>query len=158
MAANLNERARWKRSTVTRWDERRLAAYVSYAAVLKEQTRLCVRIGTSLGIGPTSSSPLDPSEGMRLLAQTEDRRSVLLEDLLLLGDTATIEAARQWRLAVAELRWLVHGLTPVSGHDFAEAYERAGELRARFYERARQSLGVLGDAPSRTPDGEAPLW
>ncbi|GAA1854915.1 hypothetical protein GCM10009736_22170 [Actinomadura bangladeshensis] len=44
--------------------------------------------------------PLDPEEGMGLLAQAESRRQAEWEAVLLVGEAETVAAARAWHEAV----------------------------------------------------------
>jgi hypothetical protein len=98
-ASALTERSTWRRAQAARWDERRLQAYADYAAALKTEIRLCLRMATSLNLA-TSTHPLAPEAGVELLEEAEDRRSQLFENLLLLAQPSTIEAARKWQRAV----------------------------------------------------------
>jgi hypothetical protein len=101
-------------------------------------------MATALQLGVRATNPLQPAEGLPLLAQAEDRRSVLFEELLLLSDMPVIDAARRWQEAVWELHWFVDGSTPKDHGVFKTAFELADQKRAIFYEYARRHLQVAG--------------
>ncbi|WP_433457637.1 hypothetical protein [Micromonospora sp. CA-248212] len=70
LATTLTDRARWRRSQSTRWDERRLDAYVDYAHALKESYAVALRMTADLR--PESHShPIDREGGLARLAESD---------------------------------------------------------------------------------------
>ena len=69
---------------LTRWDEARLRAYSEYGAALKTgdayERSDRVRVGLR-----TEASPLGLKEGMRRLEEESDNRTMLIEQVLLIG-------------------------------------------------------------------------
>ena len=95
----LTERARWRRAQAERWQEKKFDVYARYSNALKEQIGITQRIGAALGYAHVVD-PLEPAEGLPLLAEAEARRATLWESVLLVGDAETVTAARSWHEAV----------------------------------------------------------
>ncbi|MFD5424511.1 hypothetical protein [Streptomyces sp. NPDC127084] len=148
---NLTERRKWKRQRDERWDEKRFETYARYGNVLKAQLRIAQRIGAGLGFSDVVD-PLEPAEGLPLLAEAESLRGAEWEAVLLVGDAATIAAARRWHETVWGIELLVR-----EGHVEAEVWTKAHRLasaaRDGFYQNARRDLGIGGESP---PSGEWP--
>ncbi|MEU5532366.1 hypothetical protein [Streptomyces sp. NPDC020362] len=148
-AATMTERSKWKRSQSTRWDEKRLTAYSEYANAVKLSVRVCYRIAAGRNLVP-AGQPIDPEAGVIALAEIENERAAKWETVLLLGEPATISAARTWHESV----WRLEMLTRRQGVDsatFVAAYKESVRLRNVFYAKARCDLGVLsGEIPSPT--------
>lgn len=150
-AQSLTERRKWKRQREERWDEKRFEIYGSYGNVLKAQLRIAQRIGAALGY-PDVADPLPSAEGLPLLAEAESRRTAEWESVLLIGDAATIAAARRWHEMVWTIELLVREgcATP---QDWTLALRQASAARDAFYACARRDLGIAGAPP---PSGEWP--
>ncbi|MER7171014.1 hypothetical protein [Streptomyces mesophilus] len=154
VAASLTERSRWRRARAERWDEKRFTTYVVYANVLKSQLRIAQRIGAARGFENTSD-PLEVEEGLRQLAEAESRRATEWESVLLVGDHATIAAARAWHEAVWNLELYAKGLRE-DPEGWAASEQRVSAARDRFYACARGDLGISGPPP---PSGNWPrVW
>ncbi|MEK8105561.1 hypothetical protein NKG94_11170 [Micromonospora sp. M12] len=108
LATSLADRARWRRGQSVRWDERRLDAYVDYAHALKESHAVALRLTADLRPG-SYSHPIDRDEGLARLAEADARRTIVWENLLLLGDEATVVAAASWRDAIWQVERLARG-------------------------------------------------
>lgn len=148
---SLTERRRWTRQREERWDEKRFETYGRYGNALKSQLRIAQRIGAAVGF-PDVADPLQPAEGLPLLAEAESHRATEWESVLLVGDSATIAAARRWH----EMVWTVELLVregPVDDGMWARAHRLTSAARDAFYESARRDLGIAGDPP---PPGEWP--
>jgi hypothetical protein len=148
---DLTERRRWKRQRSERWDEKRFETYGRYANALKAQLRVAQRIGASLGFHDVAD-PLPPVDGLPLLADAESRRATEWESVLLVGDAATIAAARSWHETIWTIELLVRQGT-VDAESWTKAHRLASAARDAFYESARHDLGVAGDPP---PSGDWP--
>ncbi|SCL46023.1 hypothetical protein GA0070606_0906 [Micromonospora citrea] len=141
VATSVADRARWKRNQSVRWDDRRLDAYVEFARVIKEIHAVAVRMLADER--PHSRGHrMNREEGLAQLADADVRRTLTWESLLLLGDAATVSAARDWRDAVWEIERVARGLR--QGDDPAGMLQRANEARDLFYRAARGGLGVRG--------------
>jgi hypothetical protein len=141
LATYVTERARWSRAKSVRWDERRLDAYAEYARALKSVSLLAMRLYAATD--PTwPSTPLDRETGLPLLVEAQAERSKAWERVLLLGDAATVDAAREWSDAVRALSSVVR--RPDSRLDWEAAVRDLDRCRDRFYEAARGGLTVGG--------------
>ncbi|MGC4769892.1 hypothetical protein ACLQ25_13070 [Micromonospora sp. DT44] len=142
LATSLADRARWRRSQNVRWDERRLDAYVDYAHALKESYAVALRMTAHLR--PDSHShPIAQDEGLARLAESDARRTIVWENLLLLGDEPTVVAAADWRDAIWQVERLARRIVEAP-KDISAQLARVNEARDGYYRAARQSLGVRG--------------
>ncbi|MGW3360969.1 hypothetical protein ACWDFL_37265 [Streptomyces bungoensis] len=148
---SLTEHRQWRRRREERWDEKRFETYGRYANALKAQLRVAQRIGASLGFADVAD-PLQPADGLPLLADAESRRATEWESVLLVGDAATIGAARRWHETIWTIELLVRE-GPVDAEKWTKAHRLASAARDAFYASARRDLGIAGDPP---PSGEWP--
>jgi hypothetical protein len=142
VGAYATERRRWARERSSRWDARRLEAYLEYARALKEESRLTLRIATALGVG-TATDPISLEDGRPLRQAAEHERSALFESLLLLGDPLTVSAARAWQQAGWDAYRYLINVSPPTNEGFTPLYEIAGEKRDAFYVSARIGLEIV---------------
>jgi len=71
LTTGATERARWKRALDSRWDDRRVEAYASYAQAVKRMIKLSGRIAAGRDLGG-DDEPLAPTqENLELLADAE---------------------------------------------------------------------------------------
>ncbi|MEU1280259.1 hypothetical protein [Streptomyces sp. NPDC005805] len=150
-AQSLTERRVWRRQRDERWDEKRFETYGRYAGALKAQLRIAQRIGASLGFADVTD-PLEPAEGLPLFADAESVRATEWESVLLVGDAATIAAARNWHETVWTVELLIRE-GPVDAQLWTRAHQLASAARDSFYESARRDLGIKGTPP---PSGQWP--
>jgi hypothetical protein len=145
------ERTRWKHERDSRWDVKLLDSYAEFSDTIKQFISLANRIAAARGLN--TAQPLDPEAGLEQLAQAEIELSLKWEHLLLLGDPATVIAAREWRHAAWHLEWFARGLR--SGQsNWDEASMENSRCRRAFYEAARAGLAITGGLP---PESEWPL-
>ncbi|MFD9487378.1 hypothetical protein [Streptomyces sp. NPDC059991] len=147
----LTERARWRRTQTERWHEKKFEVYARYGNALKEQIWITQRVGAALGYANVVD-PLDPIEGLRLLAEAEARRAMHWESVLLVGDVETVAAARSWHEAI----WMLELHVREQRHDaqgWTRDAQRVSQKRDMFYASARRDLGVGGPPP---PSGNWP--
>ncbi|GIJ52117.1 hypothetical protein Val02_90030 [Virgisporangium aliadipatigenens] len=140
LATHVAERSRWSRAQSVRWDDRRVEAYAEYARALKEVSIVTLRLRAATGApdpGP------DRQAGLALLAEAEAERSKAWERVLLLGDQATVTAARDWSDAVRDLRLAVRA-DAAEGFDWEAGVRHMDTCRDRFYAAARAGLSVGG--------------
>ncbi|MFE7801264.1 hypothetical protein [Nocardia sp. NPDC057440] len=145
------DRLQWNRDQAARWDSARREAYVAYAAAIKHEVRLHVKMAATKHpeLWPGHQT-LPVSEGLPLLAGAEDKRADLLEAILLLGDAPTVDAARDWQQKVWQLRTL-HTDESVTAETVRLALNTASEARDRFYSCARPDLGITSALPDPRP-------
>jgi hypothetical protein len=140
LATSLAERSRWRREQSVRWDERRLDAYVAYAATIKEIHTIAFRLAAAHR--PASAAPpMDRALGLETLAQANFRRTQALEAVRLLGDAEAVAAARDWQSAVRTVEILAQGQDINEAH-WVQAVRVVDDARDRFYVVARASLAV----------------
>lgn len=152
------ERAKWKRESDARWEGRLVEALAAYGAVLKMQSRMCLRIAGSYWSTMTTT-PIPPHEGAELLAKYEDERSAHFEKVLLLAGPEVVGKARGWQEAVWALHVIQGGPSKVSLEDFEKALNAARRCRDEFYSSAREQLGLkqLLSTPTRLSRDD-PTW
>jgi hypothetical protein len=141
------EQVKWRRSLETRWDEKRFSAYAEYALAVKKYVTLLRRVAADMGLA-SAAHPLPVSEGLSKIDDAESERAGAFENVLLLGDKATIDAARAWHRAAWELAYIVRGITPGGSAEWKTAMQDVWAGRSKFYESARISLGVQEQIPS----------
>jgi hypothetical protein len=155
LTASRMERSRRQREIATRWDDRRLAAYVEYMNAVKEIQRLASRIAADRGLDD-HAEPLDPSEGLPLLAEADAARATTYETLVLLGDTETIAKAQALHRQVWRMEWYARARLQGNPEVWEQAFSDYKDARADFYRAARTSLGVAG---GHVPRGQwPPAW
>lgn len=151
LATTLTDMARWKRDQSVRWDERRLDAYVEYSRAIKEIHALALGL-TAARMSANLAQPISRDAGLEMLTQAEDHRTKVWETVLLLGDAATVDAARQWRGAVWRLTEFARDLTDDDeSAEWLVAVRKADEARDSFYAVARKSVKVRGGSVAQAP-------
>jgi hypothetical protein len=142
VATSINDRFRWKRAQSVRWDERRLEAYSEYAHAIKDVYYAASRLVTGRRSVPPAE-PLDRESGLQLLAEARAQRTRAWETVLLLGDAATVRAARNWREAVWQAEQIATDPKNASS-EWESSISAVDHARDSFYEAARGSLAVPG--------------
>jgi len=142
LATSVNDRLRWRRDQSVRWDERRLEAYTEYARAVKAVQVAASRLVADR-IPGASTGPADRAAGLQLLADAGADRTKAWEAVLLLGDSVTVAAARQWREAIWQLERIATDQS-LGATEWAQRLTVVDQGRDRFYEAARASLNVTG--------------
>jgi hypothetical protein len=135
------ERTRWRRAQSARWDDKRLVAYSEYANAVKQMVRLCRRIAETQGLLSTGQRLDDLEAAFAALAELETQRAARWETVLLLGEPATISAARAWSEQVWQLERILRDEHP-DASAFLTAYRDSMRLRNEFYAQARADLDI----------------
>ncbi len=149
LVTSTTERTRWRRTQSARWDDKRLLAYSEYANAVKQMVRLCRRIAETRRLLSTGQ-PIDLDSAFVALAEAETERAARWETVLLLGEPATISAARAWSEQVWRLERILREDHP-DASSFIDAYRDAMRLRNEFYARARADLDITsGPLPELT--------
>jgi hypothetical protein len=151
------ERARWKRALDSRWDDRRVDAYASYAQALKDEISISSRLAAGRGIAVNSRQLSTTEDNVELLASAGIKRAAAWETVLLLGHPDTVEAARNWHETVWRLEGFARGEITGSLEDWEEARSEVNRARSSFYESARKDLQVRGGDLPGVVDFEARL-
>src|SRR5215475_4637020 len=139
---SINDRFRWKHDRSVRWDERRVEAYTEYARAIKDVYTAASRLATER-IPVLSAAPVDRESGVRLLNEARAQRTKAWETMLLLGDAATVRAARDWREAIWQLERIA--MDPSLGSsEWAQSIGAVDRARDSFYTAARGGLTVTG--------------
>jgi hypothetical protein len=139
-----SERARWRRTLDSRWDDRRTEAYASFAQAVNQKINIAKRIAAGRGLGG-DSEPLAPTQkNLNLLAAAEAERARQWETVLLLGHPLTVAAARNWHEHAWRLEWYARALIAGENSDWEQARAATDVARATFYESARSDLRVGG--------------
>lgn len=148
LVTSWTDKARWRRDQAVRWDKRRLDAYVTFAATVKEIHALALRISAPYR-RHSKSWPLAREQGLELMAEANARREQAWEAMLLLGDEITVTAARVWQDAVAVEQYLCGG-DSIDEVKWQSAVEAVDHARDHFYLAARESLGVHGGSVAQS--------
>src|SRR5690242_12940490 len=148
LVTSLTDRARWKRDQAIRWDTRRLDAYVTYAASVKEIHALALRVSAPHRLH-SKSRPLAREQGLEMFAEANARRTKAGEAMLLLGDEETVKAARAWQDAVGAEEHLSTD-DSIDERGWRSAVEAVDQARDRFYVAARENLGVHGGSVAQS--------
>lgn len=157
LTAAATERTRWKRTLDSRWDDRRVDAYASYAQAVKDLITISSRIYAGRNIAADSDSwALPPSrENLELFESAKRKRATAWEPVLLLGDPETVKAARNWHESVWVLERWASGEIIGKREDWEKASSEVTRTRSLFYESARNDLEVRGGAQLGPVDLEA---
>lgn len=143
-ATTFTERAKWRRSHETRWDDKRLVAYSEYANALKRYAQVAYRLAATRGY-PAAAQPIDIDAGLDELAAAEAEKTVKWEMVLLLGSPEAVAAGRLWTEVAWRLSHVAQGRA--MDHDmYIGLFETQGRRRNEFYECARADLGVQSGA------------
>jgi hypothetical protein len=97
------ERARWRRQTEIRWDERRATVYAEYGHSVIECVNLARRIAAGRGI-QGFPHPVSLEDGRTDLSAARSQQGARWESVLLLGSPDAIEAGRRWQLRPLDTR------------------------------------------------------
>ena len=150
LAGAATERARWRREQSSRWDEQRAQAYAQYGYAVKNVYVHCRRIIEMRNQGSKGNAPkLD--DAFAQLGVLTDERTARWESVLLLGDPATIAAARTWHRRVWHVELFARGERD-DVEELNTVHDQVIQDRDRFYAAARRDLGITsGDIPYGGP-------
>jgi hypothetical protein len=140
LVSSATERRRWERQQSTRWDEKRAQAYVDYGNAVKNVFNKCGSIANFRGLG-WMHEQINETDALSELGQLARERPAKWESLLLLGDTETLLAAREWHRLVGKLQRFVRNNKTDVG-EWRALFVQAQAARTRFYHAARRDLGI----------------
>lgn len=151
LSTGVIERGRWRRQQGIRWDDRRLDAYITYAATVKRNSTAAAELLAGRGIVKTIRS-VAQDIGLEELSAAEAARSAAFEGVLLLGDTPTIEAGTLLNHQVWRMQAMGRGELPVDASVWRDTFTAYRQARLNFYTAARESMGV---PPAQMPASSA---
>ncbi|MFE9684271.1 hypothetical protein [Streptomyces sp. NPDC006285] len=141
----LTERDRFARDLHVRWDAHRLDSYVAYVAAVEHVNRCTQQIfGLQWDGG-------DPAARELLLAEmraAEGDRSHAFEQVILLGDTRTVQAAHDLNERLWQLERPARGLEEITEDVWRERASAWLVALNNFHAHARQNLGI-SEEPAR---------
>ncbi|MCW8116374.1 MULTISPECIES: hypothetical protein [Streptomyces violaceoruber group] len=148
LAVVRSDRARLRRESEARWEERRLAVYSDYARTVKTSVTLTYRVAAHLGNDP-HPHPLTPREAAPAQAEATVARDPAGEALLLLGSKDMVDKARVWVVAVMEMERFLREETrdPDAWRAMLEGQRTA---REGYYAAVREDLAL--------PPGHGARW
>ncbi|MFK0247543.1 hypothetical protein ACIQUM_22845 [Amycolatopsis azurea] len=126
------KRVRHRRALATRWDERKLAAYIEFATTVKE----AADAARTAREAPENSDLR--REALAEMEQAERRRSTAFEALVLLAAPSAIEAAK----AVNQVVWKIEIAARAGKND--PTPDNFVPLLNAYHEASRRDLGVSG--------------
>jgi len=141
----LIERRRGKREFAKQWSDRRFEAYGRYVSEAKNMFVLARRIAAFRGIQLTES-PLDPSEGLALLAEAEARRELATEFVCLLAGPDATNAHRRLNSIIYRAEWFARGvISDACPAEWAVIEADFNNALNSFHSCVRKELGIPGE-------------
>lgn len=155
VTTSLADRAKWHRDRRERWDVARMQAYTEFGDAVKQVFNLATRIAAGRGF-PRAVDPMEPTaQAIAALGEAESVRARAWEAVLLLGDPATVDAARTWWHEVWRFVWFARGWE-TDPEQWPVAVSESDAARQRYYDCARADLGVGKAVAVIAPPG--PRW
>ncbi len=142
----LTERDRVERELRVRWDAHRLDSYVAYVAAVKHVYRCAQQVFTPQWDDgdPAARDPL-----LVEMRSAEGDRSHAFEQVMLLGDTATVQAAHELNNRLWQLERPARGAEEITQDMWQERANEWLVALNNFHEHARQNLGIAGESARR---------
>jgi len=133
LATAIAERAKFRRTMATRWDERKLDTYIEYISCVKEISRAAREALRARDRGEDTTAALTEMEAI------EAKRSILFESFILLSDEAAANAAH----AVNQRAWELLRVTrnPANGEAVLADVPLVTSLNV-LHEAARADLAI----------------
>ena len=145
----LSERARHRREFDDRWRERRLDCYAAYANDVKRLSVVARRMAAAQGLDDRAE-PLAAEDGIPILTDAENQRTLAMEMLRLLADAQTAEAAHELNQAVWHLTGMARGRRgTATAEQWAAAMDTYIDAMNAFHAQARREIGVPGEHAAR---------
>lgn len=146
LTTRLADRDRFERELRVRWDERRLDAYVGYVTAVKRVYR---HASTLLSAHIDGADLADRDAVRAEMGSAEADRSRAFEQVLLLGDAATIRAAHELNDRLWQLERPARGAGEIDRDAWHERSDAWVVALNDFHTHARQSLGVAEELVRR---------
>ncbi|WP_306362516.1 hypothetical protein [Nocardia sp. CC227C] len=132
------ERVRYQRLLATRWDQHKLDVYAEYASAVKDMLRAAGRHADARDDGVQELSVLRAE-----LEFSDNRRSTVFERLVLLGDPAVTEAAKEANQFVLEAK-RISTEAPSSREQRMRGGDEVVAALNTLHQIARADLGIPG--------------
>jgi len=139
----LTERARYRRSLLTRWDDRRLDAYAMFIDCARTEIHagvLLYEVRNGLRHDPRREPQLLTS-----LVKAGRARAQAFERVMLLAGDTVIEAAHEVKEVVAGIEWQARGVVEGDLEMWRRRHVAAFRAINEFHQAARAELGVGGE-------------
>ncbi|MDQ0776983.1 hypothetical protein QF026_005449 [Streptomyces aurantiacus] len=140
------ERDRFERDLLVRWDAHRLDSYVSYASAVKHVNRCTQRI---FGLQWDGGDPATRDSLLAEMRSAEEDRSHAFEQVILLGDAPTIQAAHDLNERLWQLERPARGVEEITEDMWRERTDAWLVALNDFHAHARQNLGITGQHSRR---------
>lgn len=142
LTTRLSDRDRFRRELRIRWDERRLEAYVAYVDAVKRVYRCAERLMSERF---TVGDPIDRDAELAAMRAAESDRSRAFEQVMLLGDSATVDAAHRLNERLWGLERPARGAEEVAEEAWHPRRDAWVVALNDFHLHARIGLGVTGE-------------
>ncbi|HEY0536838.1 MAG TPA: hypothetical protein VGD53_00645 [Actinoallomurus sp.] len=146
LTSRLADRDRFTRELRVRWDERRLDAYVVYLTAVKNVYR-CAQQALSALLDDDELKDRDALLAEMRAAEAE--RSRAFEQVMLLGDTPTIQAAHDLNDRLWKLERPARGAEEIGKDMWHERSDEWLVALNEFHSHAREGLAVSGELARR---------
>lgn len=134
------DKARFRRTQLTRWDERRLDTYANYLELVRAQMFASILyFEQRTGIREVNRTA---EELFQDIVSSETKRGAAFERVLLLASEDVIAAAMELNKAVANIEWRARGLTEGDMTGWRSLHRTAFAAINAFHLAARFDLGV----------------
>jgi hypothetical protein len=130
LSVTMTERSKHRREMATRWDQRKLDAYIEFAACVKEVADVSRR---SRLVDEGSDAH---KQFISAMEEGERKRSALFEGLVLLAAPQVIEAAHAVNITLWQM------LERARRHEPPQVRGDLTERLNAYHERAREDLGI----------------
>ena len=132
------ERARYRRALETRWDERKLNAYVDYASAVKA-TNI-----TATKAFMMRDQPKELAASIAEMEKAEANRSTLFEVLILLAEPVAVEAANVVNQKLWQILKVARDPALTNDVDRERLVIELMSALTDLHEQARLDLGITG--------------
>ena len=152
---SLHERAVFKRTMATRWDERRIQCYLDYTTAVKEVFRKARALHHARQHDEGDDRALATEQSME---EAESHRSLTFESVVLLASTETQQHAHAVNKGLWEIIDCARAAAPpVDTATFAERTAVLFTAMNAFHAAGRRDLGVEAEVAS-SPPGSADTY
>jgi hypothetical protein len=151
VAGLVSDSSRRKRDVSAQWRDRRYETYRDFLTAMHEESSAAHALASTRGLlqGPV---PIDPEEGVHLIAEADRRLIPVYETIQMLGSRAVGAAAHDWRLAMWQLTDMATGTARADASGWEDAYVAYRLGRDGFRAAVRDELRIPDEA-FRRPSG-----
>ncbi|MFJ8936350.1 hypothetical protein ACIRL0_11605 [Streptomyces sp. NPDC102365] len=142
----LTERDRFARDLRVRWDAHRLDSYVAYVAAVKHVNRCTQQI---FGLQWDGGDPAAREPLLAEMKAAEGDRSHAFEQVILLGDAGTVQAAHDLNERLWQLERPARGVEEITEDMWRDRANAWLVALNNFHSHARRNLGISGEPARR---------